>query len=412
MTRRETLHYLNAAHFFDHFFLLIFPTAALAIAAGWGMSYAAALALGTPLYVAFALGTLPAGWLGDRFDRLTLIAVFFLGCGASSLAVAAATGPAMLMTGLAALGLFCALYHPVGLAVIPDLAERPGRALAVNGVFGNMGLAGAALVTGVLADAAGWNSAFAVPGIISLAIGVALALRCRGKAARKDRAAQPACSPHANVARRTQIIVFAVICVSALFGGLVFNAVTISLPKFFDERLTGVAGDLTWIGASTGLVFAIAAFAQLPVGELLDRYGARPILVTLLTGEVALLALLSGMEGWPVVPLAVLLVTLMFAGIPISSWLLGHYVRSGLRARAVSVEYVLSLGMASAAVPAIAGLHGIGYGFDVQFVMLAGSAAVVFAAAWALPKSGGHALPLPGSPSGLSGTVSDRSLSS
>ncbi len=405
MTRRAILRYLNAAHFFDHFFLLIFPTAALAIAADWGMSYAATLALGTPLYVAFAAGTLPAGWLGDRFDRLTLIAIFFLGCGAASLAIAAATGPVMLMTGLAALGLFCALYHPVALAVIPDLAERPGRALAINGVFGNMGLAGAALVTGVLADASGWKSAFAVPGIVSLAVGLALALRCRTRTAGTVRADRRPGADTASIARRTQITVFAVICVSALFGGLVFNAVTISLPKFFDERLTGAAGDLTWIGASTGLVFAIAAFAQLPVGELLDRYGARPILVTLIAGQTALLVVLSGLDGWPVVPLAVLLVTMMFASIPISSWLLGHYVRSGLRARAISVEYVLSLGMASAAVPAIAGLHGIGLGFDVQFYLLAGSSAIVFAAAWALPRSGNRAASLPGSPSELSGTV-------
>lgn len=63
MTRNETLHFINVAHFFDHFFLLIFPTAALAIAMAWEMTYADALVLGTPLYVMFALGTLPAGLL-------------------------------------------------------------------------------------------------------------------------------------------------------------------------------------------------------------------------------------------------------------------------------------------------------------------------------------------------------------
>ena len=70
--------FLNIAHFFDHFFLLIFPTASIAIAAEWDMSYGAVLAMGTPLYVAFAVATLPAGWLGDRFDRTYLIACFLL----------------------------------------------------------------------------------------------------------------------------------------------------------------------------------------------------------------------------------------------------------------------------------------------------------------------------------------------
>ena len=128
MTRRTALNALNLAHFFDHLFLLIFPTAALAIAPDWGLGYAEALALGTPLYVAFALATLPAGWLGDRFDRMALIAVFFAGCGAGSVLVAWSTGPLELMAGLAVIGAFAAVFHPVGLAMIPDLSARPGEA--------------------------------------------------------------------------------------------------------------------------------------------------------------------------------------------------------------------------------------------------------------------------------------------
>ena len=54
----------------------------------WDMHYADVLLLGSPMYLMFALGTLPAGWLGDRMNRLTLIAVFFLGCGLSSLWIA------------------------------------------------------------------------------------------------------------------------------------------------------------------------------------------------------------------------------------------------------------------------------------------------------------------------------------
>ena len=56
---------------------LLIPTAALAIGPAWGMEYAEVLLLGTPMFVAFAVGTLPAGWLGDRMDRMMLIAVFF-----------------------------------------------------------------------------------------------------------------------------------------------------------------------------------------------------------------------------------------------------------------------------------------------------------------------------------------------
>ena len=163
--------YLNVAHFFDHFFLLIFPTAVIAIEGDWALTYGEALALGTSMYVAFALATLPAGWLGDHFARPKLITIFFLGCGAASILVGLSTGTLGFAIGLGLLGAFTALYHPVGMAMVIELAERPGRALAVNGVFGNMGLAGAALVTGLLTERFGWRTAFIVPGLVSIGVG-------------------------------------------------------------------------------------------------------------------------------------------------------------------------------------------------------------------------------------------------
>ncbi len=380
------MRFLNLAHFFDHFFLLIFPTAALAIAPAWGMTYAQVLVLGTPLYVVFALATLPAGWLGDRIDRIKLIVLFFVGCGASSLMVAFASGPLSLMAGLGLLGLFTSIYHPVGLAHITDIGKRTGRALAINGVFGNLGLAGAALFTGIVANTFGWQFAFGLPGVVSIVVGLTLYRHYRGHSKISATRVASTSNTPVNANRHIQFVVFGVICVAALFGGIIFNVITISLPKFFDERLIEAAGDLTWIGASTGAVFAIAAFAQLPVGELLDRFGARPILIFLLAMQIALLLILSQATGWIALVLAFLLVTMMFAEIPITSWLLGCYVKSGLRSRAVSVEYVLSLGMGSAAVPLISVLHGAGFGFQYQYLALAASAVIVLVAALFLPS--------------------------
>lgn len=392
MSRNESLQFINIAHFFDHFFLLIFPTAALAIAPAWNMTYAEVLLLGTPLYVMFAFGTLPSGWLGDRVDRMLLIAVFFIGCGLASVLIALSVGPVTLMFGLGVLGIFTSLYHPVGLAHVTDIGKRTGRALAINGVFGNMGLAGGALTTGIIASLAGWQAAFAVPGIISIVIGVVLFWRHHGS--RKTAQAASATRQETVVTsdRRVQFLVYGVILIAALFGGIIFNALTISLPKFFDERLIGVSGDLTWIGAATGAVFAIAAFAQLPVGELLDRFGARPILVFLLSGQIVLLIGLSQSTGWLALALAFVMVTMVFAEIPITSWLLSRYIKSDLRSRALSVEYILSLGMGSAIVPAIAFLHRAGYGFEFQFLLLAISAFIVLVASLFLPKRTGHSV--------------------
>ncbi|MGB5868719.1 MAG: MFS transporter [Albidovulum sp.] len=387
MSRNEALQFINVAHFFDHFFLLIFPTAALAIAPAWGMEFADVLVLGAPLYIMFGLGTLPAGWLGDRMDRLTLIAVFFAGCGASSIWVSLATGPMAMTIGLASLGLFAAIYHPVGLAHVTQAGLRSGRALAINGVFGNMGLAGAAVTTGVLAQFFGWQSAFACPGVISVALGGVLYYRSKKSRplGRSDSQADgPLAAPHG---RRTQWTVFLVICIAAVLGGMVFNMVTISLPKFLGDRLAGETVDLAWVGTSAGVIFGIAAFAQLPIGELLDRIGARPVYLCLLAAEAVLLLALTQATGWAAFVLALLVVTVIFAGIPITTWMVGHYLDAAVRSRAVSVEYALSLGIGSAAVPLFAYLQRAGLGFDLQFAGLAISSGLMFAAALFLPKS-------------------------
>ena len=387
MPRTQALMFVNIAHFLDHYFLLIFPTAALAIAPAWGMGFADVLLYGSPLYAMFALGTLPAGWLGDRMDRMILIALFFLGCGVSGIAVALSGGPISMMAGLGALGLFAAIYHPVGLAHVTLLGLRSGRALAVNGVFGNMGLAGAAVATAFLAQTFGWRAAFWAPGGVSVFIGLVILLRIRP--------AQPDVNTQTDTAIRTapaferpvQRRVFLIVCVSALFGGLIFNAITLSLPKFLDERLITDGTSLIWVGTSSGLVFAVAAFAQLPVGELLDRIGARPILLTLLAAQIGLFVLLSQATGWLAFGAALLLVTSIFAEIPITTWLLGHYLDPAFRSRAVSLEYTLSLGVGSAVVPLMSLLHGRGLGFDVQLTGLAFAAMIIGAAALFLPRS-------------------------
>ena len=50
-----------------------------------------------------------------------------------------------------------------------------GIPLAINGIFGNMGVACAALLTGFLIDHMGWRFAYVWPGVASLATGIAYA---------------------------------------------------------------------------------------------------------------------------------------------------------------------------------------------------------------------------------------------
>ena len=381
----RSLLFLNLAHAYDHFFLLIFPTAVLALAPAWGMSYGEALAFGTAAFVTFGLGTLPVGWLGDRWSRTHLMTIFFVGIGASAILVGLAQGPVSLTLGLGLLGLFASIYHPVGTALVVQSADRAGRALGINGVFGNLGVAGAGLVTGAIAEFMGWRAAFVLPGVIAILTGLLFARYGRPMAAGGG-AARSATRPKVALDGNGQLRMFAVIGIASLFGGIVFHGTTIALPKIFELRLAEVVDNLAAIGLLVSCVFAIAAVAQIVIGNLLDRFGARPLLPAVALLQALCLIAAIDLWGWGMLLIALPMMLFVFGEIPIASWLVGRYVAASWQSRVFALQYVLSLGVSALVVPMIAVLYEATGGFAVFFAVLAAAAAVVAAAAPMLPR--------------------------
>src|SRR5262249_44718314 len=114
----RTIVYVNIAHAFDHFILLIYPTAVIVIAAQQGLDYGSLINLATGAFVAFGLFSLPMGWIADHVGRRNMLAVFFLGYGASCAGMALAETPTALAGGLLVVGIFSAIYHPIGSAML------------------------------------------------------------------------------------------------------------------------------------------------------------------------------------------------------------------------------------------------------------------------------------------------------
>ena len=377
--------FLNLAHAYDHFFLLIFPTAVLALAPAWDMSYGEALAFGTAAFVTFGLGTLPAGWLGDRWSRTGLISVFFVGIGGAAILTGFAQGPVSLTLGLGLLGLFASIYHPVGTALVVQNAGQAGRALGVNGVFGNLGVAAAGLVTGAIAAWLGWRAAFILPGVIAVMTGLAFA-RYVSPAMAEPAGARRDARPKVELDANAQLRTFVVIGVASLLGGIVFHGTTVALPKIFEVRLAAVVDDLAGIGVLVSLVFALAAVAQIVVGHLLDRVGARPLLPAVALLQALCLFGAVELWGWGMLLIAVPMMLFVFGEIPIAAWLVGRYVATSWQSRVFALQYVLSLGVSAAVVPLIAVLYESTGGFEALFLTMAAAAVVVAAAALLLPR--------------------------
>src|ERR1051325_7687069 len=125
--KRRSIAFLNWAHAIDHFVLLIFPTVVIGLEIVYQRPYSELIALSSAAFVAFGIFSLPAGWLADRWSRRNMMAAFYIGCGASLALTAYAPNLFWLGAGMFLLGMFAAIYHPVGMAMLIEASGARGR---------------------------------------------------------------------------------------------------------------------------------------------------------------------------------------------------------------------------------------------------------------------------------------------
>ena len=111
MSARLNFLFLNLGHFYAHLMMLIYPTVVLTLAGDLGRDYGDLLTLSVWGFVAFGAGSLPSGWLGDRWSRSSMMMVFFVGIGAAAILVGFAQSPSHIAAALALTGLFGSIYH-------------------------------------------------------------------------------------------------------------------------------------------------------------------------------------------------------------------------------------------------------------------------------------------------------------
>ena len=393
--RRTGELFLNIGHTLDHLFLLIYPTVVLAMAPEFGRPYSEMLPLALGGFIAFGAGSLPAGWIADRWSRRGMMIVFFTGIGAASILTGLCQAPWQIAVALTLLGLFGAIYHPVGIAMLVSGRDKVGKVLGVNGVWGNLGLAFAALIAGALAHWINWRAAFIVPGLVSIAVGIVFAMLVPDVkfAGKRASTANPVGFPRGLLVR-----VFAILTVTIAFGGIVFNSTTIAMPKVFDERLSELASTTLGIGILVSLVYAFAAVAQLVVGYFLDRGSIKPVLMSVVGFQVPLLIAAAFFDNYLMLGAALGMMFFIFGQVPINDAMVAAYTDEAWRSRAFAVRYVVSFGASAFAVPLVALMHRYSSDFKYLFFALAAMAAVMFTAATLMPTGAASRQPSAASP--------------
>jgi MFS family permease len=374
---------LNIAHAIDHLFLLIFATAVVAIAADYGITrWEDLMPYGAGAFLMFGLASLPAGRLGDLWGRRQMMLVFFFGMGAAALLTALAQDPWQIGIALTVLGIFSAIYHPVGIPMLVQGAARPGATIGINGLAGNLGIAAAALITGYLVKAFGWRASFAVPGLLCIVLGFLFA-----------RAAPRESEPPAQ--RKTRAVVqlgpggvarvLVVMTVTSACGGLIFNLTTNGNGRLLDERLGALVPDPAALGTLLAAVYAIASLAQVVVGRLIDRFALKPLQFAIVIAQVPLLAWAAQAQGWWLYAALTLSMVLIFGAIPFTDATIVRYVDDRMRSRVAGIRLALSAGVSSLAVWALGPLVKAS-GFAMLLSMMAGISLLTALVVLALPS--------------------------
>jgi MFS family permease len=389
---RLNFFFLNIGHLFDHYFVLIFATvAALTLANDWQMSYAELIPFATPGFIAFGIFAIPAGWIADKWDRQHMMVIFFVGIGLSAIVTAMSQTPIQIGLGLFIIGGFAAIYHPVGLALVIEGHSKTGVILAVNGIWGNLGVGVAAAATGILIDFIGWRAAFIIPGILSVGTGIVYYFYNRRHPTQSRATKNPIPNNNTGISPiqyKDKIApIFAIIFFSSAIGGLTYQSTTFALPKIFDERLTELATSATSVGLLALLVFSIAAISQLIVGYFTDRFPIRYVFSCVALTQVIFLFSMQGLTDLSAFIVAVLMMMAVFGQIPINDVLVGRVTTDQWRSRVYAARYLVTFSAMAITLPLLAWFHNH-WGFDGLFLVLSLAALAMLCAVLTLPNKG------------------------
>jgi len=388
---RTALGFSCAGHSISHIYEPIFYVVALVLPAQFDISYEASLALIFGGKLLFGIAAPFTGWLGDRWSATGMMAVYFLGIGAGAIWAGLANSPLEMAIALGMLGLFGSIYHPVGIAWLVRTAVNRGKALGVNGAFGGFGPALGGIMAGVLIDSFGWRSAFLIPGVVTVLIGLAFVwLVAKGVIIETRVDARNDPPPD----KRDTAKVYIIIAMTMLVGGIIYQSTQASMPKVFDERLGGLLGEgASGAGLGVMIVYGVAGLFQIITGHLSDRFPLKTVYVSMYLLQVPVLALAATATGLPLLLVMMMMVSFNIGALPAENSLLAKYTPPAWRSTAYGMKFVLSFGISGLAVPLVAWIRVTTGDFSALFLLLSVLAALVLIAGVRLPRERTEPLP-------------------
>ncbi len=374
--------YINIGHFLDHFMMLIFAKAAFDAGRHFGLSYDEIIIYGTLGLFLFGAAAPLAGWLADKYSRSLIIIIYPFGVSLGAFLCFLSSSPIMLGFSIGVIGFFAAIFHPVGIAMLIRDSNKVGIRLGVNGVWGNMGVAAAPVLTGFIILNSNWQLSFLVPSLICLIFGIAQLRGFKEIDIKEEKNKQKI----SNGLVEGWKIVLLSLTMTTLAGGFIFGSLTFLIPRIFEVNLSGISVDIAITGLLAGIVYAIASLSQVGVGYLIDRYSPKIILGFVGIGQFLLIYLSSLYIDYALFFVMLMAMFFVFGQVPITDAILVRYVDDQWRARILSVKFLINLCAGASVLPLVSLFLGYGYTFSDLLTILSCLAIFVVISAYMLPK--------------------------
>ena len=373
--------WLNISHFLDHFIMLVFAKAAYDAGRYFGMSYEEIIVYGVAGFVLFGGMAPVAAQLADRYSRSLMMVVYHFGIGIAAVLAGLAQSVWQLGAAIGLIGVFAAIYHPVGIAMLIKSNRSIGFRLGINGVFGNMGVAAAPLIIGLLLTVGDWRLCFVASGLFCIGYGVVFILALVEEAAPAGKAKSKMATgfaPGWKMALGSMLL-------STASGGFIFGAMTFVVPRYFEISLPNVSTSVAITGLLASIVYAAASFSQIGVGWLIDRVAPKWVLFSIGIGQVIFVALAARFTDYALFFAMLVAMCFVFGQIPITDTILSRYVPDNWRARVLSVKFMVNLTIGATVLPICGAILQSGYEMAALFTVMSILAVFVVIAGALLP---------------------------
>jgi len=372
------------AHFFCHFFILVFPAVAMPMTATLGMPIEDVVKLSFFMYLCYGLFALPVGIAVDHWQAKGMLVIGMALMGLGLLFAGLFPRPGVMYSSLALVGMGASVYHPAGLALISRTVRQRGYALGINGVFGNLGIASAPLVTGVLTWLYSWQTAFVILGAVAVVSGAALSTLQVDETVVDTPTRRP---PDGG----ELVKYFLILCAALVFAGIAYRGNMLLLPaylelktSFFHDFISRFSflkthGTATLAATVlTSLVLLTGIFGQMFGGRLADKMDLRRAYLLVHAASFPFILAMAFATNYALAVCAAVYIFFSLGMQPIENSLIAALTPNRWRSTSYAVKFILNFGVGSSAVYLIAPIKRA-FSLGTVYVFLSGATLLLVA---------------------------------